>query len=387
MSTKASIMTRTTTAKTTSTINLVDSFILAQDWSNKILQLVAEDKNSNNNNKQSIIKATQRSLHLLDEGGSIPFICRYRTDVIHPLNTKQIHVLCDLLEKHKSLDKLRTKLLIEINNNKKDDNSNTLIRRIETSIDKVELEDLYAPYKPASKGSISDRIHKDHPNLVKTIDDLWNGHIGIDMKPKNLKPHEAVIHLLSSKIAGDPRIVDVVTDALTRHCRISTKKNKVVDNKTNNNSVDQHQHKYAHYEDFSHSLTHLKDHQVLAIRRGVDQKVIKLSYDIDGDRMEGLIQRILLNQVLPKSTSESWRRDYAWRELCTEVIHDSWTRLLRRKCTTRLWVQKCKIAEDRARQVFENNLRNALLAPPLKLHSSNSTTSSSPYVFACVSSP
>jgi len=50
--------------------------------------------------------------------------------------------------------------------------------------------------------------------------------------------------------------------------------------------------------------------------------------------------------------------------LLKEAVHDAWTRLLRRRGTTRLWTDKCKDAQDRACQVFEDNLQRALLAPP-----------------------
>jgi uncharacterized protein len=101
----------------------------------------------------------------------------------------------------------------------------------------------------------------------------------------------------------------------------------------------------------------LKDHQVLAIRRGVQQKVVKMSFDIDGSKMEGCIQYHLRQNLAPTQLLQR-------RDLLTEAIHDAWTRLLRRRGTTRLWNEKCKEAQERACQVFEDNLRRALLAPP-----------------------
>ena len=52
------------------------------------------------------------------------------------------------------------------------------------------------------------------------------------------------------------------------------------------------------------------------------------------------------------------------KTLLREVIHDAWTRLLRRRGTNRLWSEKCKLAQERAYFLFQSNLRRALLAPP-----------------------
>jgi len=135
----------------------------------------------------------------------------------------------------------------------------------------------------------------------------------------------------------------VVTEELQKYCRIKTSTSDP---------------KYKNYDGFSGHLRHLKDHQVLAIRRGAQQKLVKMTYDIDGLKMEGCM-KYSLRQGNLVPTQLTRRQD-----LLNEGIHDAWTRLLRRRGTTRLWNEKCKEAQDRACQVFEDNLRRALLAPP-----------------------
>jgi uncharacterized protein len=106
--------------------------------------------------------------------------------------------------------------------------------------------------------------------------------------------------------------------------------------------------KYQQYYDFSCPMTRVMDHQVLAIRRGVDQKALKLSYEVTAEQMERVIRKTL------RGNGKLWN----------EAIHNAWTRLMRKRSTTRLWSQLCHRADDRAMEVFCDNLTKALLAPP-----------------------
>jgi uncharacterized protein len=331
----------------TTTSSSVDPSLLANAWSQQLLALEPDARQP----PKSVIQATQRSLPLLEDASSVPFVCRYRTDVIDPLTTRQVHYLQTLLTKHASLESLRNKLLQVMddmntnkNTNKNQHKDTSILFAIQTSTSKTELEDLYAPFKPPSKGSILERIQSEHPELVAQVDRLWNGDPSIVVG--TLKPHDAVLHLLSTKIAAEPKIASVVLKELARHCHVHIKTTTSDDPK------------YRNYQDFKGHLQGLKDHQVLAIRRGTSQKAMKMAYDIDGDKMEGTI-KYHLYQILPKAAITNMKRD-----LLEEAVHDAWGRLLRRRGTSRLWTEKCKVAQERAMEVFAHNLHRALLAPP-----------------------
>jgi uncharacterized protein len=347
----------------------VDPLLLAQAWSKP---LMAQETGQRAQHAQ-IVKAAARSIPLLEDVSSVPFVCRYRTDVIAPLTTRQVHYLFHLQQKHAALASQRNRLLQVLGNNNGD-----IQRRVLTSTSKSELEDLYAPYKPPSKGSILERMQKEHPALVEQVDALWNTMTNKagqqqDQKKRasieSLKPHEALVHLLSTKIAGEPRIVDLVMDELEKHCRVKTTATLVNDKTTttattakkNINDKIKTDEKYNNYKDFTGHLNHLKDHQVLAIRRGVNQKALKMGYEMDGTKMESSIQYNLHKYILIASGGN---RNPKLKGILEESIHDAWIRVLRRKGTARLWGHKCKMAEERAMQVFEQNLYDALLAPP-----------------------
>lgn len=305
---------------------------------------------------KEIQMAIERTLPLLhDDPTAVPFICRYRTDVIEPLTTKHVHHLSDCIQKYDSLSTLRNKILPHLQSKDTDDMDNKeLISRVETSISKTELEDIYAPFKPPSKGSLEDRIRSEHPELVRAIDDLWSKK---DVN-KNTKytPRDAAITLLANRIANDVDVIDAIMKYCEAHCKISTKvavkskKRKLDGQKLN--SKETHD-KYTMYHDFSNSLKYLRDHQVLAIRRGVDKKELKMSFDIDNGRVERII-----GGVISRS-----------HPLYKDAIHDAFSRLLRKRCTLRVWKDRCALAESRAIEVFCENLYKAMLEPPATISS------------------
>ena len=360
----------------------IEPALLAQDWADALMALETTNEADNEKAKSypastttrhQVIQATARSIPLLQDASSVPFVCRYRTDIIAPLTTLQMHFLWNLVSKHAALDSLRQKLLSVIVNNNNNNSNNSddplLRRRVQTSTNKAELEDLYAPYKPPSKGSILQRIQKEHPKLVQMVDEVWNGSRAA--APNSLEPREELIHLLATKIAAQPGIVQVVQRELAKHCRIQT---TLVDDDDDKSSSSQPKDasKYRHYHEFSNRVTHLRDHQVLAIRRGVQQKCLQMSYQIDADKMKGC----LLHE-LRQSSSQRVVLASPWRSLILHhAVPAAWTKQLRRRGTTRLWKERCAMAQERATLVFAQNVRHALLAPPLVVAADKKNSSS-----------
>lgn len=283
--------------------------------------------------------AIARTLPLLSEGGgaiAVPFVCRYRLDVVKPLDSSQVYQLADFLRRHQSLESLRKKILPHVTDD------DVIKFRVETSISKSELDHIYAPYRPPSKGSLEEQIAAEHPNLVHAVNELWNN----GRTKGRLKPADPAVTLLANRIASDPAVMDTCISYLERFGRV-----KVI--KASKKAEDEDD-TYETYYDFSAALSRIANHQVLAIRRGIDQKVLSLSYEIDGEKAEHVIRQALQQRDCHPSL---------WKS----AIHDAWTRLLRKRCTTRLWKGRCQRADDQAISVFCDNLTKALLAPPTPL--------------------
>jgi uncharacterized protein len=301
------------------------------------MALEEEEQQVSQQSQSKIVQATARSIPLLEDVASVPFVCRYRTDVIAPLTTRQVHFLFHLVSKHASLASQRKRLLKVLlllpqqpgEENKK---NGVVYQRVLTSTSKSELEDLYAPYKPPSKGSILERIQKDHPKLVEQVDALWgNGGKGaaVPVSVQSLQPREALVHLIAPT-AGEPDIVHVLRGETLGQTTIQQQQQQQHPKqplaKSDKKPATQRRASKYRKTDFSGHLAYLKDHQVLAIRRGVNQKALKMAYDMDGAKMERTIQYHLHKSVLTRNNGNTWKQKQ-WQVLLEDSVHDAWSRL------------------------------------------------------------
>ena len=390
----------------------VDPILLAKMWTTRIFELELQ---SQSQSMSQIRQATERTLPLFLEdessssssssslSSSVPFVCRYRSYIINPLTTKQVHFLQSLVSKHSSLKSLRHKLLTLLSSQQQQQSSSsssstTLLswsELIKTSTSRTELEDIYAPFRPPSQNSsVINQIRKDYPQLIDMVDNqLWNSssnnnYVDNTLFQKYIRSssmRECFVYLLSTKLANEPMIVMAVVAELRKYCRIQTTMKTTIttinnkDNKLNNRS--------NHYNGFVGNLFHLKDHQVLAIRRALNQKVLKIKYDIPNEEklwMERFIENKWRNISCKGrgggggvngvgrvgggwlfQPQNNQNNDVNLIKLRKDVVKDVWKRLLRKRCTNRIWKKKCDEAQRRAIVVFGENLYRALLAPPL----------------------
>lgn len=282
--------------------------------------------------------------------------------------------LSDYIQKYQSLSTLRTKILQCLADNQPHQNNESTILRVETSISKSELDDIYAPFKPPAKGTLEERIKTECPELVAQIDGLWslrnNNNDSDDdydyqQLKKMLKIHnDKAITLLANRIAGDANVIDAIMDQ-RKYCRVQVKQSKSgskdsAKSKSTTSSATKATSTNT-YHDYNNKMINMHDHQVLAIRRGVDQKVLKLSFELNDD----YAKRTALQALHASSSNSRTNQNHAFvKKLYRDALDDAWARLLRKRCTSRLWKEKCQQAELRAIEVFCENLNKALLAPP-----------------------
>jgi uncharacterized protein len=205
------------------------------------------------------------------------------------------------------------------------------------------------------------------------VDAFWKDSTcgtGVNVDVSQWKPKEAAITLLANHIASHTATTDAVLEYVQRYARVQTSKASASSSssakKSNDNAESKTRDfdkKYSTYYDFTSSFSYIKEHQVLAIRRGVQQKALKLTFDIDGERVESRIRRSLLDeQILLTGQQQSRALSLLWKD----AMHDAWTRLLRKRSTNRLWKDTCIRAEEQSIHVFCDNLQKALLAPPVQ---------------------
>src|SRR6201994_4476936 len=92
------------------------------------------------------LKGLVAVITLLDEGGTVPFIARYRKEATGNLDEVQIRAIQEKVAYFRDIEARRATILASIAEQGK--LTDDLKARIEATLDKSELEDLYLPYRP-----------------------------------------------------------------------------------------------------------------------------------------------------------------------------------------------------------------------------------------------
>ena len=304
--------------------------------------------------KEEQVKET---VALIDEGNTIPFISRYRKEVTGGLDDATLRDLNDRLNYLRKMDERRAEISSLIEAQEKLTPEITFALNNAKTL--VELEDIYLPFRPKRKTRASvarDKGLEPLANYILEQRDAYDPAIEVyaeefivisDEKDKAVPDAEAALAGASDIIAED-----ISNNAEIRKLlREFTMKNGSLTAKgtTEETSV------YENYYDFSEPIKKLKGHRVLAINRGEKEDFLKVSVTLNAE--EGIAQ--IVSKVITNKQSPALPRLMA-------TITDAYERLLfpaiEREVRTTLFDDAC----EGALKVFSENLRNLLLAAPLK---------------------
>ena len=291
----------------------------------------------------------ERTIGLLNEGATIPFISRYRKEVTGGLDEVQIGAIKDQLDKLTELSKRKETILATIEEQEK--LTPELRKRIEESWDSTEIEDLYLPYKPkrVTKAEIARRkgleplakivMMQNENNLSARIKSFIKGEV------KNAEEAlQGARDIIAEWINENESARNTVRNSFAHTAMITS---KVIKGKEEEGA------KYRDYFDFSEPLNRASSHRLLALRRGEAEGILRVSISPDA---ESCLDR--LNRRFVKGRGEV-------SEQVATAVDDSFKRLLKPSIETEFSNQSKAKADEEAIRVFAENLRQLLLAPPL----------------------
>ncbi|WP_455628031.1 Tex family protein [Parabacteroides chinchillae] len=291
----------------------------------------------------------ERTIKLIEEGATIPFISRYRKEVTGGLDEVQISNIKDQLDKLTEIKKRKETILNSIEEQGK--LSPDLKKRIEDSWDSTEIEDIYLPYKPKriTKAEIArkkgleplakvimmqnerrlfDRVKDFVKNEIKSVEDALQG----------------ARDIIAEWVNENEDARNTVRNSFSHTAVISS---KVVKGKEEEGT------KYQDYFEFSEPLSRCSSHRLLALRRGEAEGILRISISPDTDScLDRLKRRFVKGR---NDTSDQ----------VAEAIDDSFKRLLKPSIETEFANLSKAKADEEAIRVFAENLRQLLLAPPL----------------------
>ncbi len=276
------------------------------------------------------------AVRLFDEGATLPFIARYRKEATGGLTETRLKEIKDRREFHAALRDRKETILRSIG--EQGALTPDLERTIVDCRDRQRLEDLYLPYKPKRRTRAQVAREKGYEPLA---DLLW-AHRPASGSPEAMA---GACDILAERIAEHAPTREGVREATLRRGRLCSRKKR---------GVEADRSKFEMYFEFNQNLARLASHQVLAICRGEREGVLSVSIEVEPAPILEQLDRTFNRPQSPH------------RARFREVVKDAYERLLAPSIETEVRAFVLENAGREAIRVFAENLRNLLLAPPVR---------------------
>ena len=290
----------------------------------------------------------RKTIALLDEGGTIPFISRYRKEMTGSLDEVQVAAIRDLRDQFVELEKRRDailKSLLELE--KLTPELEKAVRAAETL---AKLEDIYLPYKPKRKTRAMAAREK---GLQQLADKLFQQGL--------VSPEELAASYLEHVTNIDEALAgarDILAEEMMETAEAREEARNLFTRKTTvKSSIAKGKQeagiKYKDYFDWSESLAQAPSHRILALFRGENEGFLNLSL-LGPDE-----------EVLTKLERRFITGNNSCAKQVEMAIQDGYKRLLMPAMETEVRAEAKKRADENAIRVFAENIRQLLLAAPL----------------------
>ena len=334
------------------------------------------------------LQSVSAVLTLLNEGCTIPFISRYRKERTGGLDEVQITDISELNDRLKELGKRKETILKTIREQEK--LTPELEARIRACMDSTELEDIYLPYKPkrrtraqiareqgleplalaimeeAPKTTAPPDLPEGGGDKLASILQKYQGRAkeslssrvrigtpplsgrsgGAPLPPSGESERALALDIIAEIVSENQQARNTVRTAYQRGAVITSKVIKKM------KDTDEAQ-KFADYFDFSEPLRRCNSHRLLAMRRGEDQGILRVSITIDGE------------ECISRLTRQFVRGHGVCQTLVSQAVEDSFKRLINPSIENEFAALSKERADEEAIKVFTENLRQLLLSPPL----------------------
>ncbi|MBQ8166419.1 MAG: RNA-binding transcriptional accessory protein, partial [Lachnospiraceae bacterium] len=288
----------------------------------------------------------EKTVELIDEGNTIPFISRYRKEVTGSLNDEQLRTLDERLTYLRNLEDKKTTVLSTIEEQGK--LTDELKKQIEDCLTMVALEDLYRPYRPKRRTRATIAKEKGLEGLANII--------SLQMTDKTIL-EEAAAYISEEKevltaedaIAGAKDILAEVyadeADYRTKIRDLTRSKGKLISSAKDPEAKSV----YEMYYDFQEDIKKMVGYRILAVNRGEAEKI--LTVKIEAPVAD--IIKYLKKQVITIEDHDS-------ATYIAEAVEDSYERLIAPSIEREIRNELTEMAEEGAISVFGKNLHQLL---------------------------
>ena len=306
------------------------------------------------NQTKIAVKSIEVTIQLLSDDCTIPFISRYRKDQTGNLDEVQIETISKLNKQFIEIVKRKESVLKSIE--EQNALSPELKSKIDASYDLQEIEDWYLPYKKKKKTKADTARENGLEPLAKII-----------MSQRNDDIEFLASKYLNEKVINEDEALhgarDIITEWINENIfirkslrRTFQRKAEITTKVVKTKKDDEAAQKFNQYFDWSENVSKAPSHRLLAMLRAEAEGFIKLNVGLNDEDKKEVIR--FMEDNLIKTNNESG-------EQIEKAIKDSYKRLLEPAISNETLQEAKTKADIKAIDVFAENLRQLLLAPPL----------------------
>ncbi len=297
-------------------------------------------------------RQVEKTIELLEQGATVPFIARYRKEVTGSLNEVQITAIRDLLLKLKEIDKRRAAILASIAEQGK--LTPELEKQIGEATTMTELEDLYLPYKPKRRTRATMAVERGLEPLANELQKQYSCDVTAMAgkyvnEEKGVKSVEDALagarDIIAERVSENVQARNKVRNIFRRTAMLSSKVAK---------DKEEEAGKYESWFDWKENAMRAPSHRILALFRGEEEGLLRVHILPEDDEA---VYETLERQFVSGRYESS--------EQVRLAVRDGYKRLLCPSIETEYYNLLKEKADKEAIRVFAENLRQLLLASPL----------------------
>ena len=301
--------------------------------------------------KELDVKVSQieKTVELIDQGNTIPFIARYRKEVTGNLSDEQLRDLGSRLTYLRNLEERKQEVIDSITNQEK--MTPEIMAALEKAQTQVEVEDIYRPYKQKKRTRAT--IAKEN-GLQELADNIINQKDSTDI-------YEVAKNFLNDNVVTIEDAIqgaeDIIAEDISDNADYRKMLKKIYHYEgliTSEAVKPDEKSPYEMYYEFSEKVKTIPSHRILAINRGEKEKLLKVKITKPEEKVLADLEKAI---IIKNSTRKE--------ELKT-TIADSWKRLIEPSLDREIRSDLTDKADLQAIDVFGKNAKQLLLGAPLK---------------------
>ena len=295
----------------------------------------------------------EKTVELIDEGNTIPFIARYRKEVTGSLDDEILRKFEERLNYLRNIEKRREEVTELIR--AQDKLTPEIEEAIKNAVTITEIDDIYRPFRPHRKTRASVAKEKGleplallileqresyEPSLDEIADGFIDGEKGVETREQ---AYAGACDIIAESISDNAEYRKEIRRLTHQFGLVTSKAN------TEEDSV------YAQYYDYSEAVKKIPSHRILAIHRGEKEDFLKVAIVVDKD----LILNHLYNQIIVPGNSPA-------KPFVESALVDGYDRLIAPSVEREIYNDLFDNACEGAIALFSDNLKHLLMQSPIK---------------------